>query len=171
MTTITTITFPKMVVLDLDNTLISSGFIASAGEYGSMIRPYAELLLADLFIFQQKEEEVHIVLWSLGTSQHVRSVVEQLIYPVMREMLPDFRFTDILSCETSEHGDKNLDVLAKRYNLPRENICLVDDSISQIALNMTRGYLCIMVKPWDIRNTEDTEIQLVRRAICRFLHS
>jgi predicted HAD superfamily phosphohydrolase YqeG len=146
---------PTIVVFDMDNTLLAFDTDKFT------VRPHAVDVILELWAIPH----VYVVLWSAGSKDYVDNMVDVVLLPAIQAKNPLFWFSNILTYEETDCGMKDLNKVCKMYEVPRDNVVLVDDSIAQCSVNISNGFQAIMVPPYDPKNKEDQSLLGIREKI------
>lgn len=131
------------VVLDIDNTLFHAIDIRGNICRNKVLcwnmdnlfliypRPYLR------FFLKQLVKSYKIAIWSAGTREYVRFIVESVLYPHFLKDLPDFdRFEFVWSLDQCEESKSRYDslkslryLLDERKELSAKNVMMIDDCV------------------------------------------
>lgn len=130
----------SLVVFDMDDTLLGLNSVKLAYE----VRPHTVEAILELWNIRN----VLVALWSAGTEAYVSNMVDVVLLPAIHVKNPFFFFSRILTYEDTTNGFKDLNKICEVYDVPKERVVLIDDSIEQCNLNIMNGFRAIIVPPF-----------------------
>jgi hypothetical protein len=107
-------------------------------EYYVFIRPHLKTFLTFLFNDLKKNYNIKIGLFTAGSHEYALRIVDNLFVPL--EIKPDFIFADVsISTKTTNYLVHTLSEFGEIVD--KNNIIMIDDSVSIKKLNMKECYL------------------------------
>lgn len=153
----------RLVVFDMDGTLIGNSHTRLNGclhkciqlDYDPTIFVYVRPHMAETLIRCRDNPRNLIVLFSSGSFSYVHAVVNQVIYPEVRQIDPDFTFVSILTKDDMEG------ILVKPVNklekeLKVESSIIIDDILEFCIYSGATNYY--LIKQFDPMNSTDVAL-------------